>query len=423
MSVVIELERVGKKYSISSRRSERYSSLRETIMARARSVFSSSSSHEGGAVPFKDFWALQDITLRIEAGERVGIIGRNGAGKSTLLKLLSRITEPSTGRIKLKGRVASLLEVGTGFHPELTGRENIFLNGAILGMARAEIYQKFDEIVAFAEVDAFLDTPVKRYSSGMYVRLAFSVAAHLEPEILIVDEVLAVGDAAFQRKCLGKMDDVSKSGRTLLFVSHNMAAIGALCNRAILLNHGKVVASGDTSAVLKAYGETYHEETDLAHRIDRSGSGDAKITKMHAQLLDGRNLNGVAEVNTPFSILVKIDASPAAAGKSVAVVLFICDRNDNRLCSTHTDWSGSSYLLAPGINYFRCDLPNGLPFVADQYFVGGGVVVGGVTADKIQRALELELVSTLQEQERFIPSSNFGPFLIEHNWVGPRSSS
>ncbi|MFM8005937.1 MAG: ABC transporter ATP-binding protein, partial [Dolichospermum sp.] len=180
--------------------------------------------------PFEEFWALKDIFLEIKQGDRVGIIGRNGAGKSTLLKILSRITQPTTGSIKIKGRVASLLEVGTGFHPELTGRENIFLNGAILGMGKMEIKQKFDEIVAFAEVEKFLDTPVKRYSSGMYVRLAFAVAAHLEPEILIVDEVLAVGDAAFQKKCLGKMEDVSKSeGRTVLFVSHNIAAIKRFC--------------------------------------------------------------------------------------------------------------------------------------------------------------------------------------------------
>ena len=201
----------------------------------------------------EDFWALKDVSFEVKQGEVVGIIGRNGAGKSTLLKILSRITEPTTGRVEIDGRVASLLEVGTGFHPELTGRENIFLNGAILGMHRAEIKRKFDEIVAFAEVEKFLDTPVKRYSSGMYVRLAFAVAAHLEPEILIVDEVLAVGDAEFQKKCMGKMQDVASGGRTVLFVSHNMAAVQTLCGRGILLDQGRLILDGKSSEAVKHY--------------------------------------------------------------------------------------------------------------------------------------------------------------------------
>ena len=201
----------------------------------------------------EEFWALKDVSFDIQAGEVVGIVGRNGAGKSTLLKVLSRITEPTSGQIRIRGRVASLLEVGTGFHPELTGRENIFLNGAILGMQRAEIKRKFDEIVAFAEVERFLDTPVKRYSSGMYVRLAFAVAAHLEPEILIVDEVLAVGDAQFQKKCLGKMQDVASGGRTILFVSHNMGAVMSLCRRAVWLSEGKCRMIGEAREVGNAY--------------------------------------------------------------------------------------------------------------------------------------------------------------------------
>jgi lipopolysaccharide transport system ATP-binding protein len=211
----------------------------------------------------EEFWALRDVSFQVNQGDVVGIIGRNGAGKSTLLKILSRITEPTTGRITLQGRVASLLEVGTGFHQELTGRENIFLNGAILGMSKREIARKFDEIVAFSEIDRFLDTPVKRYSSGMYVRLAFAVAAHLEPEILIVDEVLAVGDAAFQKKCLGKMGDVARGGRTVLFVSHNMPAVQALCNRAVYLKSGSVRAVGAVEPLLKQY----FLETGSAHDL------------------------------------------------------------------------------------------------------------------------------------------------------------
>src|SRR5437762_6507346 len=201
----------------------------------------------------EEFWALKDVGFEVQEGEVLGIIGRNGAGKSTLLKILSRITEPTTGRVTLRGRVASLLEVGTGFHPELSGRENIFLNGAILGMTRGEIRKKFDEIVAFAEVEKFLDTPVKRYSSGMYVRLAFAVAAHLEPEILIIDEVLAVGDAEFQKKCLGKMSEVANGGRTVLFVSHNLAAVNALCDRAIVLKAGRNILDDTASTATEYY--------------------------------------------------------------------------------------------------------------------------------------------------------------------------
>ncbi|MBI1920667.1 MAG: ABC transporter ATP-binding protein [Geobacter sp.] len=242
---VIQVENLSKKYILSHEGRESYTALRDVMAERFRafgkrlfSLHASPFTHHSSQ---EEFWALKDVSFEINQGDRVGIIGRNGAGKSTLLKILSRIVEPTTGRVRIKGRVASLLEVGTGFHPELTGRENIFLNGAILGMSRAEIQRKFDEIVAFAEVEQFLDTPVKRYSSGMYVRLAFAVAAHLEPEILIVDEVLAVGDAQFQKKCLGKMEDVSaKEGRTVLFVSHNMNAIEQLCTSVMFLVKGEL---------------------------------------------------------------------------------------------------------------------------------------------------------------------------------------
>ncbi len=257
--VVIRAEGLGKKYLIGHEsQQERYTALRDVIgrtvkgFARsARDMMRGRQLIAGDEV--EEFWALKDVSFEIKRGDVVGIIGRNGAGKSTLLKILSRITEPSTGRVEIKGRVASLLEVGTGFHPELTGRENIFLNGAILGMSHGEIKRKFDEIVAFAEVEKFLDTPVKRYSSGMYVRLAFAVAAHLEPEILVVDEVLAVGDAEFQKKCLGKMKDVAGHGRTVLFVSHNRAAIGRLCKSVIWLHGGHIRDLGQTDRILAAY--------------------------------------------------------------------------------------------------------------------------------------------------------------------------
>ncbi len=256
MSPVISVQNLSKKYILSHQSQERYTALRDVIAKSVRNAaqkLRNPFSEPSIDATHEEFWALKDVSFDIQQGDRIGIIGRNGAGKSTLLKVLSRIVEPSEGSVKIRGRVASLLEVGTGFHPELTGRENIYLNGAILGMSKAEIKQKFDEIVAFAEVEKFLDTPVKRYSSGMYVRLAFAVAAHLEPEILIVDEVLAVGDLQFQRKCMGKIEDVGKQGRTVLFVSHNMAAIGALCSKAILLRQGQLAAMGDVSYVALEY--------------------------------------------------------------------------------------------------------------------------------------------------------------------------
>jgi len=249
MQPIIRVQGLGKQYELGAA-SAVYATLRESLMDLARKPVR--ALRKSGNEP-STIWAVKDLDFEIAPGEIVGIIGRNGAGKSTLLKILSRITEPTLGRVELYGRVASLLEVGTGFHPELTGRENIFLNGSILGMTRKEIERKFDEIVAFSEVEKFLDTPVKRYSSGMYVRLAFAVAAHLQPEILVVDEVLAVGDYAFQQKCLNKMHDVSTGGRTVLFVSHNLGAISRLCNRCILLEGGRLIASGPTANVVQSY--------------------------------------------------------------------------------------------------------------------------------------------------------------------------
>jgi lipopolysaccharide transport system ATP-binding protein len=257
--IVIRAEGLGKKYLIGHRAErERYMALRDVLARGVRNAWRKTADLAHGRTVIEgdtveEFWALKNVSFEVKRGEVMGIIGRNGAGKTTLLKILSRITEPSEGRVTIHGRVASLLEVGTGFHPELTGRENIYLNGAILGMTRAEIKRKFDEIVSFAEVEKFLDTPVKRYSSGMYVRLAFAVAAHLEPEILVVDEVLAVGDVEFQKKCLGKMSEVASGGRTVLFVSHNIAAIETLCPRSIYLSSGVLIASAPTTDVVALY--------------------------------------------------------------------------------------------------------------------------------------------------------------------------
>src|SRR5712664_2828484 len=284
MKSIISARNISKQYRIGQR--EAYGTLRDTLASAFSAPFRRLSGN--GRSPTETIWALRNVGFEVATGEAVGIIGRNGAGKSTLLKILSRITEPTTGRIDLYGRVGSLLEFGTGFHPELTGRENIFLNGAILGMQRVEIERKFDEIVSFVEIEKFLDTQVKRYSRGMYMRLAFAVAAHLEPEILLVDEVLAVGDINFQKKCLGKMGDVARAGRTIVLVSHSMGAINALCSRCIILDKGGIDFEGSTAeATVRYYAESLNivGGSDLSAR-PRKGNGKARFTSISVQPLD-----------------------------------------------------------------------------------------------------------------------------------------
>lgn len=307
-NIVIRAEGLGKKYVIGHETErERYVALRDTLMRTGRSVYRKMSDlfHGRDIVAgdeIEEFWALKDVSFEVKRGEVLGIIGRNGAGKSTLLKVLSRITEPSEGRVTIKGRVASLLEVGTGFHPELTGRENIFLNGAILGMKRSEIKRKFDEIVSFAEVEKFLDTPVKRYSSGMYVRLAFAVAAHLEPEILVVDEVLAVGDTEFQQKCLGKMKSVSRSeGRTVLFVSHNMKAVQTLCETGVVLETGRLKCRSTAEEALRAYSKFAEAHNVAEFRVDDSRPCISSVRVDSAELVNG-NLVVDIEFKSPFPL-------------------------------------------------------------------------------------------------------------------------
>ena len=305
--VAIRVENLGKLYKIGKR--ERYYTLRDSLADFFTRPF---RRRNGGSLAETNgedqFWALKDVSLEIKRGEVVGIIGRNGAGKTTLLKILSRITEPTTGRAEIYGRVGSLLEVGTGFHPELTGRENIYLNAAILGMKKAEIARKFDEIVAFAEVEKFLDTPVKHYSSGMYVRLAFAVAAHLEPEILLVDEVLAVGDAAFQKKCLGKMSDVAQEGRTVLFVSHNLGAVNQLCNTSLILDKGNLILKGDTNLVISNYFNLNKSNYDISlvdklNSPDRKNIGNGKIINFEIKNKDGKYSSNIGIGDTLSMII------------------------------------------------------------------------------------------------------------------------
>ena len=368
--IVIRVENLGKKYIIGHQQQEPYTALRDVISNGVKSLGNklrlrgqnvTNSSRE-------EFWVLNDLSFEIKQGDRVGIIGRNGAGKSTLLKVLSRITEPTRGRIQIKGRIASLLEVGTGFHPELTGRENIFLNGAILGMGKAEIQRKFDEIVAFAEVEKFLDTPVKRYSSGMYVRLAFAVAAHLEPEILVIDEVLAVGDMQFQKKCLGKMEDVGKQGRTVLFVSHNMSAVEALCNRGILLDSGTLFLDGEPQQAINSYLEKAYSlatETPLANRKDRSGSGAVKATSFRVVDTEGKEISSLQSGKDYYFEVGYINNTRKSL-EDVVVSFDFLDEKGNTILLLRTNFTNSNLNLNSDTGYIRCLVKN-LPLANGLY--------------------------------------------------------
>ena len=347
--VVIKVSNLGKRYRLG--RLHDNNLLSEKIGNGLRSIFQ--RFRDLSPFPFhlsqeKDFWALRDVSFEIKQGEVVGIVGRNGTGKSTLLKILSRVTGPTEGEVELIGRVGSLLEVGTGFHPELTGRENIFMNGAILGMKRAEIKGRFDEIVGFAEVEKFVDTPVKHYSSGMYVRLAFAVAAHLEPEVLLVDEVLAVGDTAFQKKCLGKIGEVARGGRTVLFVSHNMASVKALCERAILLEGGRVVMDGDAESIV----ERYLEDAGVKATSYRMAAGKKPPCFRSVELIQEERKNGTFAADRPVKISFSIDSG---GKKGLGVNLFV--RNEQGVCIHHSSdsFGGPSGVSRPEAR--TCEIP------------------------------------------------------------------
>lgn len=320
----------------------------------------------------KEFWALRDVSFDVRPGEVIGIIGKNGAGKSTLLKVLSRITEPSSGRVELRGRVASLLEVGTGFHPELTGRENIFLNGAILGMSRREIASKFDEIVDFAEIEEFLDTPVKRYSSGMYVRLAFAVAAHLEPEILIIDEVLAVGDFAFQQKCMGRVAAVASEGRTVLFVSHNMTAVKELCERAILMSHGRIADQGPVDGVIDSYVRDAADSEDGVFDLSAHATRSAWLPPIIRQMTLGRHGKGgtIFYPDDPFEVELVIE--PVTPIRLPRVAITIADNYGRRLLTVASFHGNDPLPEIAGRTVLRCVIPD-LRLCQGRYLVGASV--------------------------------------------------
>ena len=366
---VIKVEHLSKQYRIGAR--EGYNTFRETLVDAVKAplqglggLFTRHSSLI--TRDSQTIWALKDVSLEVKQGEVVGIIGRNGAGKSTLLKILSRITEPTEGRVELRGRVGSLLEVGTGFHPELTGHENIYLYGAILGMDRWEITRKFDEIVAFAELEKFIDTPVKKYSSGMYMRLAFAVAAHLEPEILLVDEVLAVGDAAFQKKCLGKIDHASKAGRTVLFVSHNMQAVQSLCKIAVRLHDGRIVTFGNPASVVSAYLESVSCIGSEIAWIESSAPGNNEIRLNFVRITDEEG-NSQDIFSSSKDILVEMGFIANALHPSLCVGFDVLSSNGEVVARSYqTDVSPEEWpVLRKGENRWRCVIPKG--------FLNGGV--------------------------------------------------
>ncbi len=413
MNPAISVSGLGKRYRLDGR-AARHHSLRELISEGLLGLRGSRAVVPGSRG--EDFWAVRDLSFQVAVGQRVGLIGGNGAGKSTLLKLLSRITEPTAGRIVQRGRVASLLEVGTGFHPELSGRENIYVNGSILGMRRTEIERRFDEIVAFADIERFLDTPVKRYSSGMYTRLAFAVAAHLEPDVLLVDEVLAVGDAAFQAKCLGKMESISREGRTVVFVSHNMSAVTTLCDRAILLQQGRLAMDGAVDAVVSHYLETAPRAEDVAQRTDRTGSGAVRASGISFRNPDGSPVRALLS-NRPVDIVLDVEVQPSAWGKPLSVVLVVCDRSDTRLFSLHSEWQGAELKLQGERGRLLCSLPQGFPLVPDRYSIIVAIVVNGIVADKMNHAAHFEIVSNDVFGTGVVPGVGLGPMLVRNVWT------
>lgn len=363
-------------------------------------------------------WALKDVSFEVERGEVVGIIGRNGAGKSTLLKILSRITEPTEGYADIHGRIASLLEVGTGFHPELTGRENIYLNGSILGMKRAEINKKFEEMVAFAEVEKFIDTPVKHYSSGMYVRLAFAVAAHLDPEILLVDEVLAVGDAAFQKKCLGKMGDVAREGRTVLFVSHNMAAIENLCSRAILFDQGAIAFNGNVNECITAYmdtgSSTNSSDVDLTSHPARD-LGALPLLKRVRLLDKDHNLKDRFVCGEPMKIEFSFER-PASLGNPQFGV-GVNDWMGARVFSITTYFSDSSLPALNGQSKVVCEIES-LPLAPGRYTLSLSMgTLETLLVDNLENAVSFDVESVDFYGNGRVPEASFGRVLVRSRWL------
>jgi homopolymeric O-antigen transport system ATP-binding protein len=417
MRPIIRVESLCKQFRIGARQAQ-YKTLRESIVKAAQSPFK--WFERNGKSKDHTIWALKDVSFEVMPGEVVGIIGRNGAGKSTLLKILSRITEPTTGQVDLYGRVGSLLEIGTGFHAELTGRENIYLNGAILGMKFSEIGDKFDEIVAFAEVEKFIDTPVKHYSSGMYLRLAFAVAAHLEPEILIVDEVLAVGDSSFTKKCLGKMDAVAKQGRTVLFVSHSMSAIQNLCGSTIVLTQGQVKFYGETEQAIKQYladGESLGVGVcDLSAVQNRNGSGRMRLTKFWVEDAAARQVTTITS-GEGCSLVVEYNSVEECLRRDVFMSIWINTLTGAPVSVINTTLLGQNFETAPPKGEIRFEIPK-LPLTAGRYVVDLHLAThsGYEMMDYVKGAVSFD-VSDGDFYGSGYSGSHQAPTMIEGRWL------
>lgn len=409
--IAIQVENLSKRYRLGA--SEHYRMFRDAMVQALAAPFR--RLREGPSDDERTLWALRDVSFQVNRGEVVGIVGHNGAGKSTLLKILSRITEPTTGQAVIHGRLGSLLEVGTGFHQELTGRENIYLNGAILGMRKAEIDRNFDAIVAFAELDRFIDTPVKRYSTGMYMRLAFAVAAHLEPEVLVVDEVLAVGDMAFQKKCLGKMDEVARHGRTILFVSHNMGAVQSLCPKTLWLQRGQVMEIGPTQQVLARYmaAAMQRSQEPLDRRSDRQGNGSVRFTSASIQNLDG---GSVITAGSRIKLTLEYH-SPS--GKPIL--------NPRVYASIHDDQSHTAMFVFD--SECGAQLPDALPasgtltcitdpirVTPGRCYVNIGIYRGGDVADHLDQAISFDVEPDDSSPSGRFPERRWAFTLIAHRW-------
>jgi lipopolysaccharide transport system ATP-binding protein len=423
MPPIIEVQNVSKQYTLGEN-VPAYASLREALIQAVRKpldLLRRSPQNNRGTKHEKTFWALRNVDLEVQKGETVGIIGSNGAGKSTLLKILSRITDPTEGQVGIRGRLASLLEVGTGFHPELTGRENIYLNGAILGMHRSEIQAKFDEIVSFAGIDKFLDTPVKRYSSGMYVRLAFSIAAHLDPEILIVDEVLAVGDVAFQKKCLGKMAEACTRERTVLFVSHNLAAVKALCNRGIVLQQGVVVYNGTAESAIDYYlhsasGEDARPDShiiDLTSAPSRQQKSRPLLKRLELYTHDNKPIRGNLPVGAPLKAVIHFHLEEPCMNFDGCIAFNTL--GGERVCTAHSAYEPDRvHEQRVGDQVFVCDIPS-VPLVPGEYKIAVGLDIARREVDWIEDAVRLSIMYLDYYGTGIVPTR--GTFLLQNRWT------
>ncbi len=409
--VAIRLHGLAKEYKLGAK-PMKYRTLRDLITAPLQTF-----KRMRARASAETFHALRDVSFEVQRGEVVGVIGRNGAGKSTLLKVLSRITEPSAGYAEIYGRVTALLEVGSGFHPELSGRENVFLNGAILGMSRADTFKRFDEIVAFAGVERHIDTPVKHYSSGMYLRLAFAVAAHLDPEILIVDEVLAVGDAEFQRKCIGKMEDVARQGRTVLFVSHNMGAVAAMCSRGIVLEQGSVICDDDVKTAIACYLRGISSEARVPLRDRKNRQGDQRVTFTELRVLDSHE-QPVNIVSAGDDIMIDLEYEVNDPNvRNAAFQVAFSDSMGRPLFACATRIVDQNFQTLPKGSKVRCHIPD-LPLVPGVYRMTIFCKVDGQTiADMIEGAAEVSVASGdfFGTGKIFGPETGF-PFLVRYRW-------